>query len=149
MAYRVYLVEDHPAVREAYVALFDGVDDLCVVGSAGSAEAAILDLNEIEADIAIVDIALLDPGARMNGIQLTGQLHRLWPRLRVLVVTAYDETLYAEQVMRAGGRGYLMKQDAAPNLLVAVRLVLGGGVALSDRMKERLPQALYAQLPAL
>ncbi len=147
--HRVYIVEDHPIVREAYIALFDAEDDLYVVGSAGSAEAAILDLNVFESDIAVVDFALLDPGARMNGIHLTGQLHRLWPRLRVLVVSAYDETIYAEQAMRAGGRGYLMKQEAAPNLLAAVRLVLHGGAALSDRMKKRLPEALYAPLPAL
>ena len=147
--HRVYIVEDHPIVREAYVALFDAEDDLHVVGSSGSAEAAILDLNGFESDIAVVDVGLLDPGARMNGIHLTGQLHRLRPRLRVLVVSAHDETVYAEQALKAGARGYLMKHEASENLVAAVRLVLLGGVALSGRMRKRLPEALFAPLPPL
>ncbi len=149
MTHTVYLVEDHPVVRDAYTELIDATTDLHVVGSAGSAEAAILDLTGLAADVAVVDITLNDPGARMHGIHLTGQLHRLWPALRVLVVSGHDETLYAELALRAGARGYLMKHEASQNLLSAIHRVLHGDVVLSDRMAARVSTALRTPILAL
>ena len=149
MPYRVYLVEDHSALREAYTELIGTSGDLVVVGAAGSAEAAILDLNGTEADVALVDVSLGDPGARMHGIHLVGQLHRLWPRLRVLVVSSHDEALYAERALTAGARGYLMKHEAGPQLIAAIHRVLHGEVVLSDLMQASLPPALCSSIDAL
>ena len=149
MPHRVYIVEDHPVVREAFAEMIEATDDLHVVGSAGSAEAAILDLTGIDADVAVVDVSLGDGGGKMHGIHLTDQLHRLWPRLRVLIVSGHDEALYAEPALQAGARGYLMKHEAGPNLLAAIRRVLLGQVVLSERMAGRLPEALRAPVPAV
>ncbi|HEX9950614.1 MAG TPA: response regulator, partial [Rubricoccaceae bacterium] len=88
-------------------------------------------------------------GERAHGIYLTGQLRRLWPRLRVLVVSGHDETVYAEPALAAGARGYLMKHEAAPSLISALTRVLRGEVVLSARMQKALPEALCMTLPAL
>ncbi len=69
--------------------------------------------------------------------------------MRLLVVSGHDETLYAERALRAGARGYLMKHESGPNLLPAIRRVLDGDVALSDRMRELLPEHLLRPVPAL
>lgn len=149
MTHRVYLVEDHPVVRQAFASLIDASDDLHVVGSAASASDALAALPGLDVDAAVVDVSLGGPRGAANGIDLVAELHRLWPALRVLVVSGHDETVYAERAMRAGARGYLMKGSAGPNLLPAIRRVLAGDVALSDRMLGLLPEALCAPLPAL
>ena len=149
MSHRVYVVEDHPVVREAFTHLIDSSEDFEVVGSAESAEAALKDLATLDAEIAVVDVSLAGSGERTHGIYLTEQLRRLWPRLRVLVVSGHDERVYAEPALAAGARGYLMKHEAAPGLIAALTRVLGGEVVLSARMQQALPEALRTPLPAL
>ena len=136
-------------LREAFTSLIDASEDFEVVGSAASAEAALDDLTTLDAELAVVDVSLAGSGEQSHGIYLTAQLRRLWPRLRVLVVSGHDETVYAEPALLAGARGYLMKHEAGPNLLAAIRRVLHGEVVLSDRMQARLPTALRAPVPAL
>ena len=149
MPHHVYLVEDHPALRQIYAEMIDTSDDLRVAGAAASAEAALAELLALAVDVAVVDVSLGGASGSANGIDLVGELHRLWPALRMLVVSGHDETLYAERAMRAGARGYLMKHSAGPNLLPALRRVVGGDVALSDRMRGLLPEELLTPLPAL
>ena len=149
MPRHVYLVEDHPVLRDAYTSLFDASDDLRVVGSASSAAAALADLPALDVDVAIVDVSLGGGRGTAHGIDLVGELHRRWPGLRMLVVSGHDEGLYAERALSAGARGYLMKHEASENLLPAVRRVLHGDVALSDRMTARVPPALREPIAAL
>ena len=149
MSHRVYLVEDHPVLRQALTHLINASDDFEVVGSAESAEAALKDLPTLDAELAVVDVSLAGSGERTHGIYLTEQLRRLWPRLRVLVVSGHDETVYAEPALAAGARGYLMKHEAASGLIPALTRVLFGEVVLSARMQQALPEALRAPMPAL
>ncbi len=149
MPHHVYLVEDHPVLRQIYAELIDASDDLRVAGAAASAEAALAELPDLDINVAVVDVSLGGPRGTAHGIDLVGELHRLWPAMRLLVVSGHDETVYAERAMRAGARGYLMKHESGPNLLPVIRRVLAGDVALSDRMLERVPEALCAPLPAL
>ena len=149
MHHHVYVVEDHPILRQAYAGIIGASDDLRVVGSAASARDALAGLPTFDVDVAIVDVSLGGPRGTAHGIDLVGELHRLHPDLRMLVVSGHDETLYAERAISAGARGYLMKHEAGENLLPALRRVLLGEVAVSDRMAERLPASLCTPVPAL
>ena len=89
---------------------------------------------EEKPDLALVDISLPDK----SGLELIKDLHALYPELRVLVVSMHDESLYAERVLRAGGRGYLMKQAGGKKLMEAIRHVLSGQIYLSEKMSARI-----------
>ncbi|MEJ1974234.1 MAG: response regulator transcription factor [Lacunisphaera sp.] len=108
--------------------------DLEVAGEADSAPAAIAFLEKHPVDLAIVDISL----KTTNGVELMKHIRVLAPGLPVLVMSMHDESIYAERAMRAGARGYIMKQEASAKVIDAVRAVLNGDLYLSDRMKERM-----------
>jgi DNA-binding NarL/FixJ family response regulator len=105
-----------------------------VVGEADSAPAAIAFLQKQPADLAIIDITL----KTTNGIELMKHIRVLAPDMPVLVMSMHDEGIYAERAMRAGARGYIMKQEASNRILTAIRTVLSGELYLSDKMKERM-----------
>ncbi|HEX9953055.1 MAG TPA: response regulator transcription factor [Rubricoccaceae bacterium] len=149
MSRRVYLVEDHPVLRDAFTSLINATGDLCVVGSAASAAAALEGLMEVDTDVVLVDVSLGGARGTAHGIDLAGAIHRRWPDLRMLVVSGHDEGLYAERALCAGARGYLMKHEAGPGLIPAIRCVLAGEVALSDRMRGLLPGDLLTPVRAL
>ncbi len=133
MAYRVFIVEDHPVMREGYASLINAEKDLQVCAEAASAEEAFDRAEVVEYDIAIVDLSL--PG--VNGVELIKRLLATDPDAQVLVVSAHDEALYAERVLRAGARGYLMKYESAQKFVEAVRKVLGGELYLSESLRNR------------
>jgi DNA-binding NarL/FixJ family response regulator len=85
-------------------------------------------------DLVITDITLKNS----DGVELIKDIHALWPKLLVLVVSMHDESLYAERVIRAGARGYITKQEAARNILLAIRRVLAGAIYLNERIATRL-----------
>ena len=132
--HRILLVDDHPITRQGVAVLLNQEEDLEVVGEADSAPAAIALLQKQPADLAIIDITL----KTTNGIELMKHLRVLAPDMPVLVMSMHDESVYAERAMRAGARGYIMKQEASSRVLTAVRTVLAGELHLSDRMKERM-----------
>ena len=134
MKKRIYLVEDHPVTREGFRALIDRTPDLAVVGEAGSGPDALAGIEAARPDAALVDVTI----GGSDGIELTKQLRALYPDLQVLVVSAHAEAVYAERALRAGARGYVMKQEPPERLLGAVRAVLDGDLHLSDAMRERL-----------
>lgn len=133
MTHRVFIVEDHPVMREGYVSLINAEPDLEVVGEASSAEDAFDQAAELEFDVAIVDLSL--PG--VNGVELIKRLRSIDDDVKVLVVSAHDEALYAERALRAGARGYLMKHESAKGFVEAVRQVLSGELFLSDSLRTR------------
>ena len=149
MSRRVYVVEDHPVLRDAFTALVAATDDLRVVGSAASAADALAGLADADIDVVLVDVSLGGARGTAHGIDLVGAVHRRWPGLRMLVVSGHDEGLYAERAISAGARGYLMKHEAGPGLIPAIRRVLAGEVAVSDRMQRLLPGNLLTPVPAL
>jgi len=133
-AARVLLVDDHAMIRLGLSTLLAGEPDLVVCGEASNGEDALPLVAELEPDLVILDLSL--PG--MTGRELLQRLRANHPDVLVLVLSLHDEALEAHEVLRAGARGYVMKHEAAAELLTAVRRVLAGGVHLSSRMSNRL-----------
>ena len=133
-AKRIFLVEDHPVMREGYASLLARTPDLEVVGEAADATEALAKLGDARPDLALVDLAL--PGT--SGLELIRQLRAFHPNLKVLVVSAHSETLYAERALRAGAQGYVMKDEPPMAIVEAARNVLAGRLHLSADMHERL-----------
>jgi DNA-binding NarL/FixJ family response regulator len=131
---RVFLVDDHPLVREHLTALIQAQADLEVCGEAGDGPTALALIRQQEPDVAIVDISL----KRSSGLELLRELKGFWPKLVVLVLSMHDELFYAERALQAGARGYITKEEATVNILSAIRRVLGGQVYLSDRMARQM-----------
>ena len=129
----VLVVDDHPMTREGISHLLRSELGLTVLGELGSAQAALAAVKSQPPDLVIADLSL---GER-SGLELIKDLHVLHPDVRVLVFSMHYESLYAERVLRAGARGYLMKSEGAGKLMEAVRRVLGGEVYLSPAMRDR------------
>lgn len=135
---KIIIVDDHPLMRKGLALSLDGELDLEVVGQAADAEIALSMIDKLNPDVAIVDISL--PG--MSGLELIKHLQAVRPEMRTLVVSRHDETLYAERAIRAGARGYVMKLEAADEIVKAVRRVLAGGIYVSEEINERLLMGL-------
>lgn len=123
-------------MREGYVSLLNAESDFQVIAEASSAEEGFELADGLDFDIAIVDLSL--PG--VNGVELIKRLRSLDPEVKVLVVSAHDEALYAERALRAGARGYLMKHESARQFVTAVRAVLDGELYLSTSLQGRFLQ---------
>jgi DNA-binding NarL/FixJ family response regulator len=130
----VLIVDDHPIVRHGLKTMIDAEPDLMVCGEAQSDREARAVLREVNPDVMIVDVSL----AQGDGMDLVRDVHAQRPELPMLVLSMHDETIYAERLLAAGARGYIMKEAAYDQLLVALRKVLGGGVYLSEAMANRL-----------
>jgi len=136
---KVVIVDDHPVMRLGLTQLIQSTGEVKVVGEAGSATEA-LHLMELldDVDLVVVDVSLPD----RNGLELIKDLRVLNEGVKCLVISSHDEQVYAERVLRAGGRGYMMK-DRAPNQLVeAVKQVLGGGIFLSEEMTAKMMELI-------
>lgn len=131
---KILLVEDHPLFRGALRQLVNKEPDLTVCGEAGDPREAITLMQETHPDMAIVDITL----GHNSGIDLMKQMRALDEDLPVLVISMHDESLYAERVLRAGGRGYLMKHEAPEQIRSAIRQILAGGLAFTNKSVESL-----------
>jgi len=134
MAHQIYIVEDHPVMREGYGALEDREMDLAICGEAGSAEAARKEIPEVQPDLAIVDLSLKGD----SGLELIKDLQTLCPDLPILVVSMHDEALYAERALRAGAKGYLSKNEASKKVVEAIRRILSGRMYFSEDVSENL-----------
>ena len=135
---RVLLVDDHPILRRGLAQMINAEPDLMVCGEAEDAPKAFEAAGALQPDIAIVDISLKTG----NGIELIKNLKARYPDLPTLVLSIHDESLYAERALRAGSLGYVMKEEAIEQVLVAIRHVLKGEVFLSEKMKSRMLQSL-------
>ena len=135
---RVFIVDDHPLVREFLASLIDQQPDLTVCGQADDYRSALTGIASTQPDVAIVDLSL---GER-SGLDLIRDLKAAQPDVAVLVLSMHDEDLYAQRALRAGARGYLMKREATGNVIVAIRRVRRGGLAVSERVSEALAEKL-------
>ena len=135
---RIVVVEDHEVVRRGIITLIGEEGDLEVVAEASEATEAKKALSENDAELAIVDLEL--PGK--SGLQLIEEIRSQYPDLKILVLSAYEETLYAERALEAGANGYVMKKAATREVIDAVRQVVGGRVYVSSEMSERLLRRL-------
>ncbi len=130
----VFIVDDHPIVRQGLALLINRETDLAVCGDAEEANSALRLIESMRPDLAIVDISLDGP----DGLDLLKNLRSRDPHLPILMLSMLDETLYAERALRAGANGYIMKQEATEKVLVAIRRILGGEVYVSERMAKKM-----------
>jgi DNA-binding NarL/FixJ family response regulator len=134
-AQRIVIVDDHPLFRKGLEQLINSSKDgFAVCGEASNAAEAMAVIRKIKPDLAIVDLSL--PGA--NGIELIKNIRAEFPKLPVLVVSMHDESLYATRALKAGAQGYVMKQEALENVIVAIQQVLSGRPYLSPDMSAKL-----------
>jgi DNA-binding NarL/FixJ family response regulator len=126
----VFVIDDHPIVRKGLVQLLDQEPDLAVCGEAADLREARLGLERMHPDVVILDLSLRDS----DGLELIKEIRAKHGQLPVLVLSMHDETIYAERLLSAGANGYIMKQAAGDQLVVALRRVLAGGVYVSERI---------------
>lgn len=129
---RILLVDDHPIVRLGIRQMLGGEPDLDLCGEAESVAAATQLALSTRPDLAIVDLSL----AHGSGLELIRDLRESLPSVPVLVLSMHDETLFAERVLRAGARGYIMKSEAITGLVEAIRQVLSGRIYVSQRIAQ-------------
>jgi DNA-binding NarL/FixJ family response regulator len=132
---QIFLVDDHPVTREGLARLINHEPDLEVCGEAGTAAKALPAIEKAKPDLVIVDVSLTK-GA--SGLELIKDLAVRQSRLPVLTFSTHDEALYAERALRAGARGYVMKQEPTANIMQAIRKTLNGEIYLSKAMNDRL-----------
>ena len=131
---RVLLIDDHAIVRQGLAELINDQPDLIACGEADSPPQALKVIPEVKPDVAVVDVSL-NSG---DGIELCRQIHEQWPSIAILVLSMHDEALYAERALRAGARGYVMKQEPQETVMAAIRRVLKGDTHLSEKMAAKL-----------
>lgn len=134
---KVLVVDDHPIVRIGLVTLLEAEPDLQVVGQAEDVRGALQAVAEDPPEIIIADVSLKDS----DGLELVGEMRRRHPDIPVLILSMYDELLYAERFLKMGARGYVMKSKVDEHLLAAVRDVLKGNIHVSEAVQARLLQS--------
>jgi DNA-binding NarL/FixJ family response regulator len=130
----VFVVDDHPIVRQGLALLINQETDLTVCGEAEEMHSALSAIQAVRPDILIVDISLNGP----DGLELLKNIRLGAPRLPVLILSMHDESIYAERALRAGANGYIMKQEATEKVLVALRRILSGEIYVSDRIANSM-----------
>jgi DNA-binding NarL/FixJ family response regulator len=140
---RILIVDDHPIVRQGLVQMLGHEPDMEACGEAESAAEALKAIAAAAPDAAIVDLSLKDS----SGLELLKDIRVRYPRLPVLVLSVYDESMYAERALRAGARGYMMKEEAAEKVVTAIRRILAGQIYLSEAMASRLLHVLVDGRP--
>jgi DNA-binding NarL/FixJ family response regulator len=131
---RVLIVDDHPIVRQGLRRMIEPEPDLVVCGEVQTEKEARTAIRALAPDVVIVDISL----AQGDGLELVRDVHAQQPELPMLVLSMHDELIYAERLLAAGASGYIMKQAASDQLLIALRQVLAGGTYLSESLASNL-----------
>jgi DNA-binding NarL/FixJ family response regulator len=140
---KVLVVDDHPMTRAGVTYLLDKQEDLFVCGEVGSPSEALDELPKLSPDVLLTDMTM--PGR--GGIEFVKDVVALHPNLPILVVSMHDEVIYAERALRAGARGYIMKEAGGERLLAAIRRVLSGQVYLSETMSAKMLDNLSGNKP--
>jgi DNA-binding NarL/FixJ family response regulator len=131
---RLLIVDDHPVFRHGIIQLLGQLDDVTVCGESDNAQGALEAMRLQKPDVVLLDVCM--PGT--NGIELIKLMLAEQPRLNILVLSMHDESLYALRALRAGAKGYIMKQQAMENVLEALRRVIDGGIYVSPQFSEKL-----------
>jgi len=130
----ILIVDDHPVVRQGLAQLIDQEHDLNVCGQAEDAHQAMDAVKDLAPDLVVVDISLKET----SGMELIKDIKIRYPSLPVLTLSMHDEAIYAERALRAGAKGYIMKQEATDKVVTAIRRVLAGAVYISDGMAAKM-----------
>ena len=139
------IVDDHPIFRKGLAQLIGEEEDMEVCGEAEDVPGAKKLLDRLRPDMAIVDLSL--KGA--SGLELIRYIHDLAPGLPVLVISMHDETVYAERALKAGARGYIMKQEMTGKVVAAIRQVLHGKMFFSEDIVESILGRVALDSPAV
>lgn len=131
---QILVVDDHPIMREGLIKLINKEEDLFVSGEAGTATEALQSIEKNKPDLAIIDISLVGT----SGLELTKNILSLYPQMPILIISLYEESFYLDRVLKAGAKGYLMKQEAKEKFILAVRKILAGEIYVSEKMKTNL-----------
>lgn len=131
---KVLIVDDHPLYREGLAQFINQESDLAVCGQCDTVDEAVRLIEQLKPDLVTVDISL----KQGNGMELIKAVKARHKDVAMLGLSMFDETLYAERVLHAGARGYVMKQEAVDNVVQALRKVLAGKIYLSEAMTERM-----------
>lgn len=134
---KILIVDDHPLMRDGLVALITAQPDLAVCAQAADAREALQAVEAHWPDLVLMDISL--PGK--SGLEAIKDLQAIQSGLAILVLSMHDEALYAERVLRAGARGYVMKQEGGKRIMDGIRAVLEGKVFVSEKMSARIMDA--------
>lgn len=135
---RILIVDDHPVVRKGLAQLLNQERDLIVCGEAQDHQGALTAIEQNAPDFVIADLSLKNS----DGLALVKDVHTRWPQLPVLVLSMYDENVYAERVLRAGARGYIMKQEALEKVLDAIRRILAGEPYVSEHVRQHFVRSV-------
>jgi DNA-binding NarL/FixJ family response regulator len=137
--HRILIVDDHPMMREGIAHTINREPDLIVCAEATTAAEALSMVEAHRPDLVLADLSL--PGR--DGVELIKDLRAASPDTVVLAISTHDESVFAERVLRAGGRGYIAKQEGGAEMVRAIRVVLSGQVFLSEKLSAHLLQQLY------
>jgi DNA-binding NarL/FixJ family response regulator len=141
---RIFIVDDHPIMRQGLAQLINLESDLEVVGDAPDAKSALTAIMEVKPDLVIVDISL--PGK--NGLELIKDLKASCDGILMLVHSMHDESLYVERVLRAGAHGYIMKHEGGKKFLDAMRRVIKGEIYVSQEMSGKILEIFSGRRPS-
>ncbi|MEX2382926.1 MAG: response regulator transcription factor [Opitutales bacterium] len=130
----VFLVDDHPLVRQGLIQIINGEPDLLVCGEAEDAIRALKAISIQSPDVVIVDISLRGS----NGIELIKNIKALQPFLPILVLSMHNENVYAQRALRAGALAYVMKEEAADKVVLAIRKIMAGEIFVSEKVGAQM-----------
>lgn len=140
---QVLVIDDHPFMRAGLTQLIDRQSDLQICGEAGNPSEAMQVLKRCRPDLVLSDLTM--PGR--SGLEFIKDLTAAQTGLSILVVSMHDEAIYAERALRAGARGYIMKEAGGENLLAAIRQILRGEIYVSAKMAAQLLENVSARRP--
>lgn len=139
----IVLVDDHDIVRRGLTMLIDAEENLKVCAGFSTAHEALKYIDKSPPDLAIIDITLQD----RSGLELVKDLKVRDPELPILMLSMHDEGLYAERALRAGARGYLMKEEPGPKVIEGIRAVLAGRIFVSEAMASKMLNVIVGGKP--
>ena len=140
---KIFIVDDHPLVREWLGNLIEKNSDLTVCGEAEDAPTALKAIADMQPDLAIIDLSL----GSSSGIDLIRSIRSSFPDVAMIVLSMHDERVYAERAIRAGARGYVMKRESTKKIIDAIHEVLKGNLYLSKNMTELLVEKFISSDP--
>lgn len=138
---QIFIVDDHPAIREALASSINSKIDMRVIGESSTAKKALRQMERRTPDVVVVDISLEDA----HGLDLVEEIRSRFPDLRIVVFSMYEESVYAERAIRAGASGYVMKSEPTERVVEAIQSVSEGDVYLSQRMSSRILSKVIRQ----
>jgi two-component system, NarL family, response regulator NreC len=129
---RILLADDHALVRQGFRMILEAQPDMEIVGQAGNGREAVELAGKLHPDVAVVDVAMPE----LNGIEATRRIGNTSPRTRVLALSMHKDSMYVREILRAGARGYLLKDSGDADLVAAVRAVAKGDGYISPSVSD-------------